>query len=480
MTEWLLISVDEKMAKRQGIPQQVPVPKEEFEGLAEKGMQMDQLKKWISGFLSAAPTKWRVENGATAKRYDAFIGKVDLWNRAQEAFKKRDYKAAISTLKMIGNIDPDDHAAKMNLGSALAGQGDLAGALERFLAVRDTFTGEGEYHVALGHVYMGLERKEDAIGEMVMALEAKPDSKEAMDALRALGVLVSLYEDPKDAASLTYVRADSVLEYMKGVWDAAPRDAAYFLEQASYHQSERRWDVALEAARRAGDASDRAVCLEIACLRALGQGDQALARAEARLATAKTADLLVELSRCLAEGGKAAAAKDALDEALALDPGNLMAIDLRLWPDDNRDLEKVQAVLPTLAEYAAKHPNVAGATRSLARAKLVIGNVDEALALFQRAVELAPQDDDLRGEWWGELIKLRKLDEVIADAQKLGDMSAHDWKLRWNEAEAYAAAGRPMEARACFAGINRDESLHVDVRKRARRAATELAGPGGA
>ena len=67
--EWRLIQIDEKMAKRQGIPMQIPVPKSEFEGLAEKGIQMDALKKWISAFLTAAPTSWRQQNGALAKRY---------------------------------------------------------------------------------------------------------------------------------------------------------------------------------------------------------------------------------------------------------------------------------------------------------------------------------------------------------------------------------------------------------------------------
>ena len=40
--------------------------------------------------------------------------------------------------------------------------------------------------------------------------------------------------------------------------------------------------------------------------------------------------------------------------------------------------------------------------------------------------------------------------------------------------EAYAGLGKKTEAQACFTAMNRDEALHVDLRKRAKRAATQL------
>jgi Flp pilus assembly protein TadD len=154
-----------------------------------------------------------------------------------------------------------------------------------------------------------------------------------------------------------------------------------------------------------------------------------------------------------------------------------MALDLRFWPKDRHDLEQVQAALPALQAHADKHIEVPGVWRSLARARLAIGDADAALAMFEKAVGLAPKDDDLRAEWWGELARHGKFDAVLADASKISDMKARDWKLRWNEAEAYAGAGRSMEAQAAFAQINQDESLHVDVRKRAKRAAMNVMAP---
>jgi len=131
-----------------------------------------------------------------------------------------------------------------------------------------------------------------------------------------------------------------------------------------------------------------------------------------------------------------------------------------------------------LQAHAEEHPASSGGWRMLARGRLAIGDSERALTLFEKAVALAPGDDDLRAEWWAELVRLGRSVEVIADAEKLGDMKTHDWKARWNHAEAFAAAGRKIEAQAVFAAINHDDSLHVDVRKRAKRAAMGVAGGG--
>src|SRR5690606_25016155 len=166
----------------------------------------------------------------------------------------------------------------------------------------------------------------------------------------------------------------------------------------------------------------------------------------------------------------------AIEAALGCDPGDQEALCERFWPEDRGDLMKVQEAIPALAKWVEDHGDSAGAIRSLARAKLVVGADDEALALFEKAVGLAPQDDDLRSEWWAELARRTRYAEIIADAEKLGEMGGRDWRLRWNEAEAYNGLKRSMEARGCFMQINADESLHVDIRKRAKRAAMELGG----
>src|SRR5215831_17137213 len=209
--DWVLIGLDEKMARRQGLPARIPVPKGEFEGLAEKGLNIDNARKWIKDFLTNSEAGksgvWRKKNSNIVTALEAFLDKAPLWDRAQKAFADRDFERAIATLKRISTMDAEDHAAKLNLASAFANQGDYAGALKQFNAIKKTFEGDPDFHVSVGHVHLALKDNDAAIGEFVLALEAKPDCQPALDALKEIGVLIAIYENPKDAASLLYVRA---------------------------------------------------------------------------------------------------------------------------------------------------------------------------------------------------------------------------------------------------------------------------------
>ena len=479
---WLLVGLEEKIARRQGVPPKIPVPsKAEFEAMAEKGLQPDLLKKWITAFLQVAPAKWRAENADMAKSFDRYLSKVDLWAKAHGAFGKEDFKTAISTLKLIINLDPDDHAAKMNLGSTLASTGDHPGAVKLLEAIRPTFEGEADYHSTLGQLHAAMGKRDDAVDELVLALEAKPDHQASLDMLKQLGVLVAIYENPKDASSLTYVRSDSLVDYLTTVWDQAERDTAYYLEQAGYHSSEGRHAVALAAAERAAKASqaphERAEAAKIQALRSLGKLDDAVAAARAFTTHDPTSSLAcVELAQCLRDQGDALGSKAEVQKALDLDPGNLVALDLAFWPTgkDREDISKVQECIPALFAFADKHGQAAGAWRSLARAKLQVNSYDEAFELYKMALTLAPEDDDLRAEYWTELGRQTKYDDIIADSQTVKDIGKRSWQLRWNEAEAYARTGKKTEARTSFSQIQGDASLHVDVRKRAKRAAAAV------
>ena len=484
--DWLLIGLDEKLAKKQGVPTRIPVPKGEFESLADKGMTVDQMRAWVSKFITTSPAmhnaNWRTQNAALARSFEVFVAKKDSWAKAQDAFGKSDFKSAVGALRMISNIDPNDHCAKLNLASALSSSGDHAAAIAMLDSVTETWADDAEFHVTRANVLLSLQRRDDAVGALVDALERDPSHNQALETLKALGVLAAVYEDPRDAASLTYVRTDKVIEHMASVWAAAPRDVDYFMRQVAYHQMERRPAVALAAAEKAiaagGAAPDaRAVSARITALRELGKVEEATAAARAILEKdPSAAGAHLDLARCLLAASKNDEANAELDRAIAADPNDLMALDLRWWPATRHDLELLEAALPMFQAHAEAHPTQAGGWRMLARARLAIGDAERAMPLFEKAVALAPGDDDLRAEWWAELVRHGKAAEVIADAEKLGDMKTHDWKARWNHAEAFAAAGRKMEAQTVFAGINFDESLHVDVRKRAKRAAMGVAG----
>jgi tetratricopeptide (TPR) repeat protein len=486
--EWMLITMDEKRARRQGVPVQLPVRKSELDGIADKGMTLDQIRKWIRDFLAQAgrAPSWRNENAALAKSLEAFVGKTELLARAEQAFAKSDFVKAISTLRMVASVDPDDHATKMNLGLALANTGDNAGALVQLDAIRPTFTGEADYHLAVGQISFALGKTDRAADEFVLALEANPECKPAMDALVKLGVLVAVYEDARDPQSLVYVRSDGLLSVLGEAWSASPRDARFFIEQADYHLAERRAEVALAAADRAilagGDDAlvKRGRLARIAALRSLGRGADARSDVAAEIARAPGAAWAhVELARFAMDDGKHDEARAELDQALALDPSDQTALMLRFYPSDTEDKGKLAAAIPPLTEFAASHSDHAGPWQALARAKAALDADDEALPLFAKAIALAPEEDAFRAEYWAHLERLRRFDVILKDAESVPNMKERDWRLRFSEAEAFRGLGRKVEARAAFAAINFDAALSVEVRKRAKRAVMSLGDPTG-
>jgi tetratricopeptide (TPR) repeat protein len=484
--EWVVIGLDAKMSRRQGMPAQLPIPKSEFEGLADKGLSIDNARKWIKAFLNDSPMgkdgNWRKKNSQLVGALEVFLDKAPLLERAQSGFQEKDFEKAASALKRIASMDPDDHSSRLNLGAALVNLRDYAGALKVFGQIRKTFEGDADYHVGVGQLHATMGNKDEAMNEFVLALEAKPDCQGALDALVSLGVLVPVYENPRDAASLTYVRSDSVGDYLASIWDAEARDVAYYLEQLNYHEREKRPNVVLAAAERVlkgspdAAAAERAELAKLGALRDLGQVAEALSAARAYSERVPTsAGALVEVGRSLLATGHTDDARAAFDAALAIDPGDLMALQLRYWPANSlTDIQAVSACIPALEAFANAHGDSAGAWRSLARAKWASGSKDEAVALFRKAVELTPGDDELRAELWNQLGNMQQYQEIVADASKIENMNKRDWKLRWNEAEAYLGLGRKLEARGAFAAINFDDSLHVDIRKRAKRAVKSI------
>lgn len=479
MSNWTMVSLEQQVSRRFGLPEQLPVPTDQVDATTKGGLQPPVVRQWIASFLQEASGPWRRQNAALSARYDAFLAKAAHLTRAEKAFASRDFAGALKALRLVSRLDPEDHAVKLNTALALASQGELAEALSVAESIRETFQGDADFHVNVGNLKHSLGDREGATEEFVLALEGRPDCRDAMRGLEQLGFLQAVYEDPLDASSLIYVRTDALVEHLTRTWNETPRDAPYFLRQIGYHEREKHHEV-VAAAARAGLAQatgeerrpfQRALC---GALRALGQHEEACSSArESLLAAPEDVSLRLELAQCLQAMGRRDEAEAELTRALESDPGDQLALYLRFWPP-TEDLEQLQAAVPSLEAFAQGHPEVAGAWRSLARAKIGVGDLDAALALFKQAVGLEPDDDDLRAEWWSELGKAQRYEQVAEDAARLGDMSQRDWQLRWGEAEALRALGRKTEAQAAFAAINHDESLHVDVRKRAKRAAQSV------
>lgn len=479
MTEWVVLNLDAKQAKQHGMPERMPMPKDQFEAVGIKGLTHETAHKWITEFMTAAGPTLRQKEPATAKRYEAYLSKMKFWQDAQKAFTKRDFTKAASLLQLVANVDKEDYAAKQNLATVHAALGNHAAAVKVFTEISEVWSGSADYHVAFANTLIASGDKDGAIEQFVQALEAESDCRMAMEGLVTLGLLVKIYEDPLDPKSLTFVRRDALLEYLTGEWEKTSADVVFLLRVGAYHESEGRYDVALAAADRAlaaAPGNEAALLLKASSLRRLGKTAQATELLQSYVATSPTAaSALAQLAQLAFEAKDAVQGHAWVAKALAIEPGHLTALQLEFFESiDPPSLEQAAASLEAIEAYANTHAESAGAQRMLGRILLQVNNEERAVSALLKATELAPGDDDVLAEYLNALLRYGRFQPVIDVVGALPDLTKRDWRLRWSEADAYLGLGKKMEARAAFTAINADDSLHVSVRARAKRAVENM------
>lgn len=479
MTEWVVLNLDAKQAKQHGMPDKMPMPKDEFEAVGIKGLTHETAHKWITQFLAAAGPSLRQKEPATAKRYEAYLSKMKFWTDAQKAFSKRDFAKAASLLQLVANVDKEDYAAKQNLATVHAALGNHEAAIKVFTEIAEVWSGSAEYHVAFANTLLAAGNRDEAIEQFVQALEAEPECRPAMDGLATLGLLVKIYEDPLDPKSLTFVRRDGLLGYLTEDWDKNPKSPEFLLRVGAYHESENRNDVALAAAERvlaAEPGNEPAVLLQTSSLRRLGKVAAAKALLQAHVAAhPQAASALAQLADLAFENKDTEEAKQFVGQALAIDPGHLTALQLEFFQSlAQPTLEDAGAKVEAVEAYTKAHPESAGALRMFGRLLLQVNNEERAVAALQSAVALAPSDDDVLAEYLNALLRYGRFQAVTDVVARVENLPQRDWRLRWSEADAYLGLGKKMEARAAFTAINADETLHVSVRARAKRAVQNM------
>lgn len=479
MTEWVVLNLDAKQAKQHGMPDKMPMPKDEFEAVGIKGLTHETAHKWITEFLGAAGPTLRQKEPATAKRYEAYLSKMKFWHDAQKAFSKRDFAKAASLLQLVANVDKEDYAAKQNLATVHAALGNHDAAIKVFNEIAEVWSGSAEYHVAFANTLLAAGKRDDATEQFVQALEASPECRPAMDGLVTLGLLVKIYEDPLDPKSLTFVRRDGLLGYLTEDWEKNPKSTEFLLRVGAYHESENRNDVALAAAERilASEPShEPALLLKASSLRRLGQVGAAQSLLRTYVAAhPESASALAQLADLAFENKDNAAAEQLVKQALAIDPGHLTALQLEFFHNlTPPTLEEAGAKVDAVEAYSKANPASAGALRLLGRILLQVNNEERAVAALQAAVALAPKDDDVLAEYLNALLRFGRFQTVTEVVGAVEGLAQRDWRLRWSEADAYLGLGKKMEARAAFTAINADENLHVAVRARAKRAVQNM------
>lgn len=479
MTEWVILNLDAKQAKQHGMPEKMPMPKDQFETAGVKGLTHETALKWITEFLTAAGPSLKQKEPATAKRYEAYVSKMKFWHDAQKAFTKRDFQKAASLLQLVSNVDKEDYAARQNLATVHAAMGNHDAAIKMFEDIAEVWSDSAEYHVTYANTLLAAGNRDGAIEQFVQALEADGECRAAMDGLVTLGLLVKVYEDPLDPKSLTFVRRDALLDYLTSDWDENPKSVDFLLRVGAYHESERRYDVALAASERvlsAAPESEPGVLLKAAALKCLGKTHEATAALTAHVEShAHAASVLSQLAALALEASNQSGAQAWLDQALAADPGHLTALQLKFFGTlDPPTLEQAGGAIPDVEAYVTAHPEQPGPLRMLGRLLLQVNNEERSVSALKAAAELPASDDDTLSEYLNALLRYGRFQAILDVLGSLPDLSQRDWRLRWSEADAYLGLGKKVEARAAFTAINTDETLHVSVRARAKRAVESM------
>jgi hypothetical protein len=92
--EWEQLRLEEKDARRRGLPALMMVPKGEVSGIADKLRDVDLCRQWVSDFLltseAGKSSAWRKRNAALVTSLETFVDKVPLWKKANQALAENE------------------------------------------------------------------------------------------------------------------------------------------------------------------------------------------------------------------------------------------------------------------------------------------------------------------------------------------------------------------------------------------------------
>ena len=327
--EWILIGLDEKMARRQGMPARLPGAQGEFEGLADKGLAVDTARAVDQGL----PHQLRARQERRLAQEERAGGRQPRGLPRQGAALGQGPEGVRRERLREGDLGAQAHHRHGRRRSRRAAQPRLGARQPRrprrrrsrasrpsARRSRATPTTTSRSATCTSRCRTRTRRST----RWCSRSRPSPTASRRWTRWRSSACSSRIYENPRDAASLTYVRADSVVEYLDGQWDAEQRERRFFLEQLAYHERERRH----ERGARRGRARDCAAQPDAGRRRARRARPQvaraARARPERRRAGrgagatceqgARARPALRSSSRdCLAAGGKVEEARAEVD-----------------------------------------------------------------------------------------------------------------------------------------------------------------------
>lgn len=463
MTEWRLVELEPLKASCGSLPSRIIVPEGATE-LEEGTLNRAVAAGWARSFSTAHP------DDPMALELEPLMRKDPVWERVADPLADERWDEALPLLEEILRIDPADAAARFNRASAWRNLGRPGEAYAEFEAVRPNFDDEAVYHANVARTLEELDRGGEAIGHYERALEGLPGDAFILERLAALGHIV-LVEGA--AGEPVYISAGDFAEAVRGDLarhtdepDYLASVAATLLEQDQVDLARTSAELALAAAP---DHAGARLFLSVALAR-LGRLPEALAAVNLHVAAVPaSAAGHVHRAHVLYALGRTEESHRAAERSLELDPNAMPAMQLLVAGDDGP-----AAALGRATALAERLPRAWGPRQLAGDLHLGLGDVDGALAAYERSIDLGASDDAIRSAL-GELGRLGKIEELVRLADGVTGLATRDSGLRWNVAAGYAEAGREGEARIVFASIAHDSAAPPDIRAAAEQRMAELA-----
>jgi len=363
---------------------------------------------------------------------------VAIFNQGQDAHEKGDLRAAIELYQKAIKAMPEFPEAELQLGNALQASGridEAEAAFRRAVALRadwplavtnlgSVLVSKGKYEEAKPFLAKGIEldgQNFDALSamtELSLRTNAKPDELQAL-----LDKIKVLTQKAKPSASLWTARGS--LESALGDLASAKKSLAeaLILDAKNKGALFAKADVALKendftgaeetakALEKLTGDSERAVLLHARALIGSGKRDEASKLLESIGNPGKeTLDLKAALSASASEN------TSDLESKLASDPKNAVVLErlctLFRVSDPNKALDYCKRA-------ADADPKNIGPAIGYGAALVQAKRNDEAIVLFRRILEIAPDNSTVRGNLATALFQSKRYSEAKAEYQWL-------------------------------------------------------------
>lgn len=289
-----------------------------------------------------------------------------------------DHKTAVIELKNLLEDDPNNAAARFELGKVLLDQRDMASAEKEFRRAREAGFSETQANIMIARALLGLREFQKLLDE----IPAPTDNSDDAATLLALRANASLGLDRKDDARRMSDRAIAL----------SPNNADAILAQAHLAIADSNIENAQRAVQRAISADPKHVdswLLRAGLARLMGNNDEARAAYDSLLKfDPNNLDALLSLADLDVAENKLAEARQHVNRALQARPNDLRARYASAAIDFRE--RNATSARDTLAQVLRAAPNYLPALMLGAQVEFALGNMQTAESHLNKVLAAAP------------------------------------------------------------------------------------------